>query len=808
MLSSSATENQLSIGTVTATDDDGDTLSFSLSGNDASAMNINPSSGVLVFSSAPDYETKVSYSAIVTVSDGINSVTQSILVNITDANDMSPVFTSGAAFSVVENQTGIGTITATDDDGDTLSFSLSGTDASSMSINSSSGVLVFNSAPDYETKTSYSATVTASDGTNSTTQDITITITDIDDTAPVFTSSASFSAAENQTSIGTVTATDVDTDNASITFSISGSELAITSGGVLTFASTPDYETKSSYSATVTASDGTNSSSQSITVNIVDVDDVAPVFTSSAGFSAAENQTSIGTVTATDVDTDNASITFSISGSELSITSSGVLTFVNAPDYETKSSYSAIVTASDGANSTSQSISVTIIDQNDVPPVFTSNSSFSVAENQTSIGTVTATDEDTDNASITFSISGSEIAITSSGVLTFVSAPDYETKTSYSATVTASDGVNSMTQNIIVTVTDVDDVAPTFTSSASFSAAENQTSIGIVTATDEDTNDSSITFGISGTELSITSSGILTFVNAPDYETKSSYSATVTASDGTNMSTQVIVITVINVNERPSITSGSSYTVNENQKDIGFIVVQDDSSDLIFELSGTDSASISINNVTGELKFKDFPDYENKNTYSAIARVYDEEYFAQKAFQIFITNLNDNTPVITSSASFSAAENQTGIGTITATDDDGDTLSFSLSGTDASSMSINSSSGVLVFNSAPDYETKTSYSATVTASDGTNSTTQDITITITDIDDTAPVFTSSASFSAAENQTSIGTVTATDVDTDNASITFSISGSELAITSGGVLTFASTPDYETKVIILSDSNRE
>ena len=371
-------------------------------------------------------------------------------------------------------------------------------------------------------------------------------------------------------------------------------------------------------------------------------------------------------------------------------------------------------------------------------------------------------------------------------------------KTSYSATVTASDGVNSMTQNIIVTVTDVDDVAPTFTSNASFSAAENQTSIGIVTATDEDTNDSSITFGISGTELSITSSGILTFVNAPDYETKSSYSATVTASDGTNMSTQVIVITVINVNERPSITSGSSYTVNENQKDIGFIVVQDDSSDLIFELSGTDSASISINNVTGELKFKDFPDYENKNTYSAIARVYDEEYFAQKAFQIFITNLNDNTPVITSSASFSAAENQTGIGTITATDDDGDTLSFSLSGTDASSMSINSSSGVLVFNSAPDYETKTSYSATVTASDGTNSTTQDITITITDIDDTAPVFTSSASFSAAENQTSIGTVTATDVDTDNASITFSISGSELAITSGGVLTFASTPDYETK----------
>ena len=71
--------------------------------------------------------------------------------------------------------------------------------------------------------------------------------------------------------IGTVTATDVDTDDSSITFSVSGSELSITSGGVMTFVNAPDYETKSSYSATVTASDGTNSSTQNITVNITNI---------------------------------------------------------------------------------------------------------------------------------------------------------------------------------------------------------------------------------------------------------------------------------------------------------------------------------------------------------------------------------------------------------------------------------------------------------------------------------------------------------------------------------------------------------
>ena len=88
-------------------------------------------------------------------------------------------------------------------------------------------------------------------GANTATQDITISITNLNDNAPVFTSSSIFSAAENQTSIGTVTASDADND--SITFTISGSEIAITSAGVLSFISAPDYETKSSYTATVTA---------------------------------------------------------------------------------------------------------------------------------------------------------------------------------------------------------------------------------------------------------------------------------------------------------------------------------------------------------------------------------------------------------------------------------------------------------------------------------------------------------------------------------------------------------------------------
>ena len=86
-------------------------------------MSINSSSGVLTFNSAPDYETKSSYSVIVTASDGTNSSTQNITVNLTNLNDNTPSITSSATFSADENQT-IGTVTATDADGDTLSYSL------------------------------------------------------------------------------------------------------------------------------------------------------------------------------------------------------------------------------------------------------------------------------------------------------------------------------------------------------------------------------------------------------------------------------------------------------------------------------------------------------------------------------------------------------------------------------------------------------------------------------------------------------------------------------------------------------------
>jgi len=120
------------------------------------------------------------------VSDGTASTTQGLTVNLTGADD-APVITSAATGTVAENaatSTVAYTVTADDPDGDaSLSYSLSGTDASAFSINSSNGEITLNSAADFETQSSYSINVGVSDDGGATTvsEAVVINVTDQND---------------------------------------------------------------------------------------------------------------------------------------------------------------------------------------------------------------------------------------------------------------------------------------------------------------------------------------------------------------------------------------------------------------------------------------------------------------------------------------------------------------------------------------------------------------------------------------------------------------------------------------------------
>ena len=89
----SVQENQTSAFTVTASDADGDALTFSISGTDSSLFTIGETSGIVAFITAPDYEapsdenTDNVYSIIATVSDG--TATDNMMFNINVTNDTS-----------------------------------------------------------------------------------------------------------------------------------------------------------------------------------------------------------------------------------------------------------------------------------------------------------------------------------------------------------------------------------------------------------------------------------------------------------------------------------------------------------------------------------------------------------------------------------------------------------------------------------------------------------------------------------------------------------------------------------------------
>ncbi len=449
----------------------------------------------------------ISATATVTTGLDIGNTSEFSLNFVATSTNAAPTITSSSTPSVAENNTAVLTVTATDPDlpAQTISYSLTGgVDQAKFSINATTGVLTFNTAPDFESPSDadanniYEVQVTADDGNGgSDVQAISVTVTDAND-APIITSGSTPSVAENQTSVLTVTTTDQDVPADSISYALSGgadqASFSINATtGVLTFNVAPDFESPSDadtnniYEVQVTADDGNGGSNvQSISVTVTDAND-APVITSSSMPIVAENQTAVLTVTSTDedlpVDTIMHSITGGTDAAHFTINpATGDLTFNTAPDFETPSDadtnnvYEVQVTADDGNGGTDvQAISVTVTDVNDNNPIFTSSNAPSVAENTTGVVTVNATDADLPRQTITYSVTGGADAsqFTINGVtgdLSFLLAQDFESPSDadfdnvYEVDVIAADGNGgSDVQSIVVTVTPVNDNLPVVT---------------------------------------------------------------------------------------------------------------------------------------------------------------------------------------------------------------------------------------------------------------------------------------------------------------------------------------------------------
>ncbi|MHB1177156.1 MAG: hypothetical protein ACYCZO_02385 [Daejeonella sp.] len=196
--------------------------------------------------------------------------------------------------------------------------------------------------------------------------------------------------------------------------------------------------------------------------------------------SLPENTALIRKISASDADAGSAFI-YSLNGgadvNKFNINSTtGELTFVTPPDFEkpgdadADNTYIAILRASDGTNTTDARIIVAITDVNDTSPTIISDASVLVAENSELVTTIKVANANY-KSSLRFSVSAGADAgrfyiNSSSGVLKFISPPDYEKPTDadlnnkYVVVVKVSDGSNAAYQTLIITVSNLNDNAP------------------------------------------------------------------------------------------------------------------------------------------------------------------------------------------------------------------------------------------------------------------------------------------------------------------------------------------------------------
>ena len=273
---------------VTATDNEGNALTYSMSGADAASLTIGRTSGQIRTKDALDYETEPNtYTVTVTAADpaGLRD-TATVTITVTDV-DEDPVVSGNAAVDYAENGTGmVAAYTAADPENGDIAWSLSGDDADDFEI-SGAGMLTFMSPPDFESPTDanadnmYSVMVVASDGTNDGAMGVTVTVTDVDENvAPEFAEDTTTREVEENTpqggNIGGPVAAMAGDDD-TLTYAIGGADassfIIIRTTGQIKVRDALDYETKNSYTVTVTATDEIDLS-DTITVTIMVTDKV------------------------------------------------------------------------------------------------------------------------------------------------------------------------------------------------------------------------------------------------------------------------------------------------------------------------------------------------------------------------------------------------------------------------------------------------------------------------------------------------------------------------------------------------------
>ena len=732
---------------------------------------------------------------------------------------IAPLFISASTVTVDENQRDILRLEATDSN--LIQYSIYGGDADKMHVDSTSGMVTFITAPDYESgKITYRFTATATDlSGNAIEQEITVSIHNIPETVPTL-EHLSVKVEENST-IGTVVGT-IEVleggDSAITAFDLNDSSVfEINGSGVIQTKVELDYESTTEYNLTVTATNSAGVSEEvNLSIEVINIIDTVP--TLELFHQVIEENATIGTVVGrvSVLDAGDSAINaFDLNDSTIfEINASGVIQTKVALDYETTRLYHLTVTATNEAGESNEvNVSIDIVDIIDTVATLDHFSSL-VEENSTIgsvVGRITIVDSG-DSAISAFNLNDSSVfEINASGVISTSVALDYETITAYNLTATATNEAGvSHEVNVSIRIIDIPDVVPTI---ENFSVSiEENTTVGTIVGqinvlSHGDTNISR--FSLNNTaDFEVNQSGMVKSKVEFDYETTKEYNLTVVAINDAGASDEVnVTIRITDISDTVPTLLDSNFSVEENATAdtvLGLVTVDSigDSNITEYTLTGMGEGNFTIDNegnitVSTEATL----DYEAITHYSLKATAKNSAGWSDEVnVTIHITNIIDTVATL-SEFNRSIEENVT-IGTVVgeiSVVDGGDSAISEFNLSDTTTFEVNGS-GVIKTKVALDYETTTEYNLTVTATNEAGVSEEvNVTIHILNVADIVPTL--EEFNSSIEENATVGTIVGavTIVDAGDSAIseinlsdttTFEINGS-------GVIKTKVDLDYET-----------
>ena len=560
----------------TATDDDPeDTLTYSWTHDGALPVTITGSDSLSASFTAPNVAANTTITVTLTVNDGTVDASDTLQVNITDSPNSPPEVGAGADQEVAEGAVVSLSGTATDDDPeDTLTYSWTHDGALPVTITGSDSASASFTAPNVAANTTITVTLTVNDGTVDVSDTLQVNITDSPNSPPEVGAGADQEVAEGAVVSLSGTATDDDpedtltyswTHDGALPVTIAGSDSASASF------TAPGVAANTTITVTLTVNDGTVDASDTLQVNITDVN-IPPTVNAGQNQRVAEGTRVTLSGTATDADTGDT-LTYSWThDSALSITITGsdsASASFTAPNVSKDTPVEFTLGVSDGTALVFDRVIITIQDSANTPPRANAGPDQNKAEGSTVNLDGTGSDADPEDTLAYSWLHRSALTITFDARAEDPSftAPNVSEDTRVEFVLGVSDGTASVFDKVIITIQDSANTPPTVNAGQNQEVAEGAAVSLSGTATDVDpedtltyewTHDDTLAITITGSDSASAS------FTAPGVAANTTVTVTLTVNDGTVDASDTLQVTITDSpNSPPEVEAGADQEVAE-----------------------------------------------------------------------------------------------------------------------------------------------------------------------------------------------------------------------------------------------------